>query len=171
MKRRKFLAAAGLAATGATLARPAIAQTAPEIRWRIASSFSSNLEYIWAGAETLAESLRQQSDGRFTLELHPAGALMGALDVFEGVREGRAECAQTALTYFWGKEPALVFATGAPFGMNAREQNAFFRLGGGNALVDDVLAEHGFMALPMGNTGCQMGGWFRKDVKIGRAHV
>ena len=89
---------------------------------------------------------------------------MGALDVFDGVRDGRAECAQTALTYFWGKEQALVFATGVPFGMNAREQNAFFRRGGGDDLVNDVLADHALVAFPMGNTGCQMGGWFRREI-------
>ena len=187
MKRRKFLAAAGLAATAATVARPAIAQSQPDIRWRLASSFPTTLDLIFSGAQTLAESLRQQSDGRFTLDIHPAGGLMGALDVFDGVRDGRAECAQTALTYFWGKEQALVFATGVPFGMNAREQNAFFRRGGGDDLVNDVLADHALVAFPMGNTGCQMGGWFRREInslsdmrglklrvsgfEIGRAHV
>ena len=164
MKRRKFLAAAGLAATAATVARPAIAQSQPDIRWRLASSFPTTLDLIFSGAQTLAESLRQQSDGRFTLDIHPAGGLMGALDVFDGVRDGRAECAQTALTYFWGKEQALVFATGVPFGMNAREQNAFFRRGGGDDLVNDVLADHALVAFPMGNTGCQMGGWFRREI-------
>ena len=114
MKRRKFLAAAGLAAAGASLARPAIAQSAPTITWKLASSFPANFEAIWSGAQTIAQSVREQSEGRFTIEVNPAGALVGALDVFEAARDGRIDCAQTALSYFWGVEPALVFATGAP---------------------------------------------------------
>ncbi len=165
MKRRQFVTTAGLAAAGAGIAMPAIAQSAPQITWRLASSFSTSLETLWGGALALAEAVRQQSDGRFILEVHPAGVIAGALDVFDAVRDGRADCAQTALHYFWGKEPALVFATGAPFGMNARGQNAFFRQGGGNDLINEVLADHQLMALPAGNTGCQMGGWFRNEIK------
>ena len=164
MKRRQFLSTAGLAAGGAALARPAIAQTTPDVRWKLASSFPTTFEAFWSGAQAFAESVKQQSDGRFTIDIHPAGALVGALDVFEAAQDGRIDCAHTALHYFWGKEPALAFGTGVPFGMNAREQNAFFRQGGGTGLINDVLADHKLVALPMGNTGCQMGGWFRKEI-------
>ena len=164
MKRRKFLAGAGLAAAGAHVAMPAVAQSAPRVEWRLASSFPSSFEAIWAGALTIAQSVREQSEGRFTIETNPAGAIVGALDVFDAARAGKIDCAQTALTYFWGVEPALVFATGAPFGMNAREQNAFFRQGGGADLINDTLADHGLVALAAGNTGCHMGGWFRNEI-------
>ncbi len=165
MKRRQFIAATGLATAGAAIAKPAIAQSSPVIHWRLASSFPNSLEAIFGGAQTFAESVRQQSDGRFTIDAQPAGALVGALDVFDAARDGRTECAQTALHYYWGKEPALVFATGVPFGMNAREQNAFFRHGGGDDLINEALADHKLVALPSGNTGCQMGGWFRNELR------
>lgn len=165
MKRRAFLQSAGLATAAVSIASPALAQTTPEIKWKLASSFPTNLEAIWGGAQTFAEAVRQQSDGRFIIEIFPAGGLVGALDVFEATQDGRVDCAQTALHYFWGKEPALVFATGVPFGMNAREQNAFFRHGGGVDLVNEVLVDHKLVALPIGNTGCQMGGWFRKELR------
>ena len=165
MKRRKFIAAAGLAAAGAAIARPAVAQAAPAVTWRLASSFPTNFDAIWSGARVLAEAVRQRSDGRFVIETHAPGEIAGAIEVLDAVGEGRAECGHTALNYFWGKEPALVFATGAPFGMNAREQNAFFRAGGGTELINEILADHKVVALPSGNTGCQMGGWFRAEIK------
>jgi TRAP-type mannitol/chloroaromatic compound transport system substrate-binding protein len=164
MQRRQFLRTATLAAAGSALAAPALAQSAPEIKWRLTSSFPSNLSTIYGGAQTFADVVGAATDGRFTIEIHPAGELAGALEAFDAVKEGRVECAQTALYYYWGKEPALVFATGVPFGMNAREQNAFFRVGGGNDLVDELLQDHGLQALPAGNTGAQMGGWFRNEI-------
>jgi TRAP-type mannitol/chloroaromatic compound transport system substrate-binding protein len=164
MQRRQFIRAAALAGAASTLAAPAIAQSSPEVRWRLTSSFSPSLPNIYRGAQVFADAVSDMTDGRFTIELHPAGEIAGALDSFAALKDGRADCAQTALAYFWGEEAALVFATGVPFGMNAREQNSFFSHGGGNDLINDVLFERGISALPAGNTGCQMGGWFRKEI-------
>ncbi len=164
LRRREFLTTAALAGAGASIAAPAIAQTAPNIRWKLASSFPANLELLRGGAQVFADAVREQSDGRFTIDIEPAGGPVGALDVLQATQDGRIDCGQTVLHYFWGQEPALVFATGVPFGMNAREQNAFFRRGGGNDLINEVLVDHKVVALPMGNTGCQMGGWFRKEI-------
>jgi TRAP-type mannitol/chloroaromatic compound transport system substrate-binding protein len=165
MQRRQFLTG-GLAGagTGAFLASPAIAQTAPEIHWRLASSFPANLDILYGGADVFSRAVSDATDGRFTIEIHPAGEIVGPLDVFDAVKRGDIDCAQTAMHYHWGEEPALVFATGVPFSMNARQQNSFFRNGGGTDLFNEILVDHQIYALPAGNTGCQMGGFFRKEL-------
>lgn len=165
MQRRDFLKTAGISLAGGALAAPAIAQEAPEVKWRLSSSFPTNLDILFGGAKTFADAVSEATGGKFTIEVHPPGELASALDAFEQVEKGEIDCAHTALHYHWGKEAALVFATGVPFGMNAREQNAFFRHGGGNDLVNEVLASHKIFALPAGNTGCQMGGWFKTELR------
>jgi len=163
MKRRDFLAGAGLA--GVTeIATPALAQTSPTIRWTLTTSFPDYLQVIASGAQAFVQAVRDMSEGRFIIEIQPAGSIAKPLDVLDAVRDGRAEIAQTALHYHWGLQPALVFATGAPFGMNAREQNAFFRFGG-NDLINEILVDHKLIAFPAGNTGCQMGGWFTRELR------
>lgn len=165
MQRRRFLTTAGLSIAAGAVAAPAIAQSAPEVRWRLSSSFPSTLDILWGGAQVFAQALSDSTDGRFTIEVHPAGEIASALDVVDMVSKGDLECGQTSLHYHWGREPSLVFAAGVPFGMNAREQNAFFRHGGGSDLFNEVLAGHQIYALPAGNTGCQMGGWFRSELR------
>ena len=165
MKRREFLTGAALAGASASVASPAVAQSMPEMTWKITSSFPTTLDLIWSGAQTFADAVREMTDGRFTIELHPAGEIVQPLEVLDAVEKGTVDGAQTALLYHWGMKPALVFATGVPFGMNAREQNAFFRHGGGNDLVNELLVDHNLFALPAGNTGCQMGGWFRQELR------
>ncbi len=165
MKRRDFLTGVGVAGAGAAVAASAVAQSAPSVTWKLTSSFPTTLDTIWSGAQTFAETVREMTDGRFTIELYPAGEIVPPLEVLDAVKAGKADCAQTALFYHWGMQPALVFATGVPFGMNAREQNAFFRHGGGTDLVNELLVEHDLFALPAGNTGCQMGGWFRNELR------
>ena len=164
MKRREFIAGAALAGVSAGVAAPAVAQSAPEITWKLTSSFPTTLDTIWSGAQTFADAVRDMTDGKFVIELHPAGEIVQPLEVLDAVKNGQVDCAQTALLYHWGVQPALVFATGVPFGMNAREQNAFFRHGGGNDLINELLVDQNIFALPAGNTGCQMGGWFRNEL-------
>ena len=163
MQRRQFLTA-GLAGAGALVGSPAIAQSAPQIHWRLASSFPANLDILYGGADIFARAVAEATDGRFTIEIHPAGEIIGPLDVFDAVKKGDIDCAQTAMHYHWGEEPALVFATAVPFGMNARQQNSFFRHGGGTDLFNEILVDHQIYALPAGNTGCQMGGFFRNEI-------
>jgi TRAP-type mannitol/chloroaromatic compound transport system substrate-binding protein len=164
MLRRDFVKSAGLAAAGAALATPAIAQTAPQITWRLTSSFPGSLDAIYGGAETFARAVSDATDGKFKIEVHPSGEIASPLGGFDAVSKGTIDCAQTALQYHWGEEPALALATSVPFGMNAREQNAFFREGGGTDLFNELLMSRDLFALPAGNTGCQMGGWFRNEL-------
>ncbi len=165
MKRREFLRVASLSAAGSALAAPALAQGTGAVKWTLTSSFPTNLETLYGGARIFADAAREASDGRIDIEAHPPGDIAGAVEALDAVKDGRADCAYTALNYWWGVEPALIFATGAPFGMNAREHAAFVLHGGGGDLIDETLADHNLIALLAGDTGCQMGGWFRKDVK------
>ena len=170
--RRQFLKSLGLGAAGVALAAPAVAQSAPavaqsapDVEWRLTSSFTPNLDLIYGGAETLAKTLSELTDGKFRIKVSPAGELAPALDALEAVSGGKADCAHTALSYYWNKDPSFIFASSTPFGMNARQHNAWLAEGGGGDLIDEFLADRTLFALPAGNTGGQMAGWFRKEIK------
>ena len=164
MQKRRFLSA-GLAASAAAIAAPAIAQTAPNVRWRLASSFPKSLDTIYGGAEVLAKRLAAITGGRFQISVHAAGELMPAFGVVDAVQQGSVECAHTASYYFVGKNKAFGFETTIPFGLNQRQQNAWMYYGGGLQLVRDFLRDFNIVSFPGGNTGVQMGGWFRKEIR------
>lgn len=162
--RRQFITGLGAAAAGVGLARPALADPAPEVQWRMTSSFPPALDLIYGGGETLAKALADLTDGHFTLRIAPAGEIAPALEALEAVADGRAECAHTSLAYSWSKDPSFVFASSTPFGMNARQHAAWLQEGGGDDLIDELLAERKLRAFPAGDTGGQMAGWFRKEI-------
>jgi TRAP-type mannitol/chloroaromatic compound transport system substrate-binding protein len=164
MLKRRFLHA-GLAGSAAAVALPATAQTSPIVRWRLASSFPKSLDTIYGGAEVLARRVGQITGGRFSISVHAAGELMPAFGVVDGVQGATVECAHTASYYFVGKNKAFGFDTTLPFGMNQRQQNAWMYYGGGLQLVREYLREHGIVSFPGGNTGVQMGGWFKKEIR------
>jgi TRAP-type mannitol/chloroaromatic compound transport system substrate-binding protein len=162
--RREFIAGLGAAAAGMGLATPALADPAPDVQWRMTSSFPPSLDLIYGGGETIARALADLTDGHFTLRVSPAGEIAPALEALDAVADGRAECAHTALAYYWSKDPRFVFASSTPFGMNARQHAAWLQEGGGSDLIDELLAERKVFALPAGDTGGQMAGWFRKII-------
>jgi TRAP-type mannitol/chloroaromatic compound transport system substrate-binding protein len=163
--RREFIAGLGAAAAGMGLATPALADPAPDVQWRMTSSFPPSLDLIYGGGETIARALADLTDGHFTLGVSPAGEIAPALEALDAVADGRAECAHTALAYYWSKDPRFVFASSTPFGMNARQHAAWLQEGGGSDLIDELLAERKVFALPAGDTGGQMAGWFRKIIR------
>lgn len=164
MKRRQFLtgAATGLAATA--VAAPAIAQSQPEIRWRLTSSFPRVLDTIFGTAQTFAKYLAEATDNRFQIQTFPAGEIVPGLQALDSVQTGAVECAQTPTYFYAGKDPTLGFGTGVPFGLNARLQHSWWHFGGGAEIINPVLAKFNAIGLPFGNSGCQMGGFFRKEV-------
>ena len=162
--RRNFLKGIGVAAA-AGMAAPALAQTTPDIEWRITSSFNPSLDLIYGGGETLARTLSDLTDGHFKLKISPAGEIAPAGEALDAVDSGKADGAHTALAYAWNKNPSFIFATATPFGMNARQHTAWLAEGGGGAMIDELLAEHKSLGLPAGNTGGQMAGWFRKEIR------
>jgi TRAP-type mannitol/chloroaromatic compound transport system substrate-binding protein len=163
--RRQFLTGLGFAAAGGAMASPAIADPAPDVEWRLTSSFVSSLDLIYGGAETLSKAVLDLTDGHFVIKVAPAGEIAPALEALDAVADGKAECAHTALAYYWGKDPSFVFASSTPFGMNARQHEAWLSEGGGGDLIDEFLADRKVFALPAGNTGGQMAGWFRKEIR------
>ncbi|MFK8252029.1 TRAP transporter substrate-binding protein [Ancylobacter terrae] len=163
--RRRLLTGAGLAATATTLAAPAIAQSAPKLRWRLTSSYPKTLDTIYGASELLAKYVREATDGQFVIDLFAPGEIVPGLQAFDAVQNGTVEAAQTALYYYIGKNPAYAPFTTLPFGLNARQQTAWLYHGGGLELQNALLAKGGMIGFAGGNTGAQMGGWFRKEIK------
>src|SRR5204863_4390503 len=167
LERRKFLrqARAGLAAT--TLAAPVIAQQSgsPTVTWRLASSFPKSLDTIYGGADVIAKRVHAATSGKFNIKVFAAGEIVPGLQVLDAVQNGTVECGHTAPYYFFGKDPTFAFACAVPFGLNSRQQNAWMYHGGGLALMREFFKDYNMMNFPAGNTGAQMGGFFRKEIK------
>jgi TRAP-type mannitol/chloroaromatic compound transport system substrate-binding protein len=168
LKRRSFLKGAGLAAAGtvasATVAMPAIAQSAPEVRWRMASSFPTSLDTIHGTMETFARYVSEATDGRFQIQLFGPGEIVGAFQVLDAISNGTIEAGYTPTYFYHNREPSLAFGTGAPFGLNARQQNSWWHFGGGKEHISEALGKMGCVGLACGNSGAQMGGFFRKEI-------
>ena len=167
MKRRAFVGAAGgLAGILSSGAAPALAQGAPaEVKWRLASSFPKSLDTLHGAADALSKRVAAATGGRFQIQVFAAGEVVPALQVADAVQNGTVQCGHTAPYYYVGKDPTFAFGTAVPFGLNARQINAWWYAGGGEALMNEFFREHGFRALLAGNTGAQMGGWYRKEIK------
>ncbi|MGD9738921.1 MAG: TRAP transporter substrate-binding protein [Bauldia sp.] len=154
------IAAAGAAA----LAAPAVAQSRPQIRWRMPTSFPRVLDIPHRAAELVADAVREASDGAFEIEVFPAGELVPAFEVVDAVGSGSVECCFSSSIYFWGKEPTFALGTALPFGLNSRMQNAWMYAGRGIDLMNVFYRRFNLVGIPGGNTGAQMGGWFRREI-------
>ncbi|ANN65513.1 TRAP transporter substrate-binding protein [Bordetella bronchialis] len=167
MQRRSFLkkATLGAAAGGATLASPVFAQESPTINWRLASSFPRSADAIYSGGENLAKYVGEATGGKFNIRAFPAGEIVPALQVLDGVQNGTVECGHSASYYYFGKDPALSFDAAVPFGLNTRQMNAWMRHGDGLKLLRELFKTYNIVNFPCGYTGTQMGGWFRNEIK------
>ncbi|MEM1115862.1 MAG: ABC transporter substrate-binding protein [Bacteroidota bacterium] len=182
MDRRRFVASAALASAALTACGPgpgngrrntdAVAEaggpnvvTRPRVRWRLASSFPRSTDILFRGAVLLAERVAALTDGRFEIEPNEGGALVPPLQVLDAVQAGSVPIGHTAGYYYLGKNPALAFDTAIPFGMQARQHDAWMREGGGRELTARTLTDFGVVGFLGGNTGTQMGGWFRRPVR------
>ena len=167
MKRRSFLKGVGTVGAGlaaATGVGPAIAESAPEVRWRLASSFPKSLDTIYGAADTIARTVSEATGGKFQIQVFAGGELVPPFGVVDAVQNATVECAHTAGYYFFGKDPTFAFCCAVPFGLNARQQNAWMYQGGGLDLMRDFLKDYNIVNFPAGNTGAQMGGFFRKEI-------
>jgi TRAP-type mannitol/chloroaromatic compound transport system substrate-binding protein len=164
MDRRSIIKNAGLAGVLAAGVAPAVhAQAA--IRWRLASSFPKSLDTIFGAAEVFAKSVKAMSGGKFEISVHAAGELMPAFGVVDGVQQGSIECAHTAPYYFFGKDETFALGCAIPFGLNSRQMTAWMYEGNGMKLMREFYAKFNIVNFPGGNTGAQMGGWYRKEIK------
>ena len=164
MKRRDLIkgAGAGLLAGAFT---PAKAADLPAIRWRMASSFPKSLDTIYGAGEVLAKRLEQITQGKFQMRVFAGGEIVPGLQVLDAVQDGTIECGHSASYYYVGKNKAFAFDCAVPFGLTARQQNSWMVSGGGLKLTRELFKEHNILNFPGGNTGTQMGGWFRKEIK------
>lgn len=169
MDRRDFLKKS---AAGALLGTPAAAAVAapavisqPVVQWRLASSYPKSLDTIYGAAEVLAKRVAELTDNRFRIRVFAPGELVPGLQVLEAVGKNTVECGHSASYYYVGKHKAFAFDTSVPFGLTARQQTAWYHKGGGREVMAPLFAEQGVVCLPGGNTGTQMGGWFRREVK------
>jgi TRAP-type mannitol/chloroaromatic compound transport system substrate-binding protein len=142
---------------------PAV-HTGQKVRWRLASSFPRSLDTIYGGSEVLASRVAAMSGGNFEIRCYPGGELVPALEVMDAAQQGTVEIGQTCSYYFKGKHPALVFDTAVPFGLDARQQTAWLLQGGGLELMREIYAQFDIINFVSGTTGCQMGGWFKREI-------
>jgi len=164
MDRRSLIKNAGIAGVLATGIAPAVhAQAA--VRWRMASSFPKSLDTIFGSAEMFSKTVRALSGGKFEVSVHAAGELMPAFGVVDGIQAGTVEMAQTASYYFTGKDSIFAFGCAVPFGLTARQMDAWMEHGNGRKLMDEFYAKYNMLSMSAGNTTTQMGGWYRKEIK------
>jgi TRAP-type mannitol/chloroaromatic compound transport system substrate-binding protein len=167
MQRREFLKKAGLGAAAGTaaVAAPAIAQSQPTITWRMPASWPKSLDTLFGGAEFIAKRVSELTEGKFQIRPFAAGEIVPGLQVLDAVQAGTVELGHTVMYYYVGKDTAFALASDAPFGMNARQKYAWWHAGGGAELCAPLFKDYGCVAIPCGNTGTQMGGWYRKEIK------
>ena len=165
MKRRDFIKVTGIGVAGAaTIAAPAIAQSMPEIRWRMPTSWPKSLDTLYGGAEMMARVVGEATDNKFQIQTFAGGEIVPGLQVLDAVQNGTVEIGHTASYYYFGKDPTFTFGSSVPFGPNMRVNQAWYMLGGGKEILNEFYKKYNVMSLLAGNTGCQMGGWFRKEL-------
>jgi TRAP-type mannitol/chloroaromatic compound transport system substrate-binding protein len=165
LNRRRFVKGAAIGGIGASaVAAPAIAQSAPEIKWRLTSSFPKSLDTLFGAAEVFAKSVAEMTDNKFQIQAFAAGEIVPGLQAADAVTSGTVEVCHTASYYYWGKDPTFAFGTAVPFGLNQRMQNAWCYEMGGNDMLNEFYKKFNIYGLPGGNTGAQMGGWYRKEI-------
>ncbi|MBK8537602.1 MAG: TRAP transporter substrate-binding protein [Candidatus Competibacteraceae bacterium] len=176
MQRREFIkqAGLGLAAVAGTTALPVIAQSPspqptptalPTIKWRMASSFPKSLDTIYGAGEVLSKRIAEITEGKFEIRVFAGGEIVPPFGVLDAVQQNTVEVCHTASYYFHGKNKALSLDCTVPFGLNARQMNAWVNYGEGLPLLRELFAKYNVVNFPGGNTGTQMGGWFRKEIK------
>jgi TRAP-type mannitol/chloroaromatic compound transport system substrate-binding protein len=165
MERRSFVRGAGLAGVLAAGVAPAVVHAQASIRWRLASSFPKSLDTIFGAAEVFAKQVSDMTGGKFQISTHAGGELMPPFGVVDGVQNATVEMAHTAPYYFFGKDPTFALGCAIPFGLNSRQMTAWMFEGNGLKLMREFYRGYNIVSFPGGNTGAQMGGWFRKEVK------
>ena len=153
------------AAVAGGLATPYLAAAQTQVQWRSPGSFPRSTDVLWGVHEQICRRVGELTGGAFQIRAFAAGEIVPALQIFEAVGQGTVECGYTADYYYIGRDPSLGFGTVMPFGMNARQQYAWLTAGGGLEALQESHRDQGLVSLPCSNTGAQMGGWLRREVR------
>ena len=176
MKRRHLLGATSIGAMSSlalnnlrTQAQSSVPEVSninnlPSIRWRMATSWPKSLDILFGGAERICRQVTAMTNGKFTITPYAAGEIVTGFGVLDAVAKDDVECGHSASYYYFDKNPALAFGTNIPFGLTAEQQNSWLYYGGGQELINRIYADFGIISFPAGNTGVQMGGWFRRKI-------
>ncbi len=165
MQRRSFVHGAGMAGVLAAGAAPAVVHAQASIRWRLTSSFPKSLDTLFGVNDVFAKKVSDMTGGKFQISTHAAGEIVPALGTVDAVQAGTVECANTAPYYYFGKDPTFALGCAIPFGLNSRQMTAWMYEGNGLKLMREFYRNYNIISFPMGNTGAQMGGWWRKEIK------
>jgi len=164
MDRRSVIKHAGIAGVLAAGVAPAVHAQAV-IRWRLTSAFPKALDTIFGAAEEFSKQVKAMSGGKFEISVHPSGELVGGFGQVDAVQNGTVEMTHTAPYYYFGKDPTFALGCAIPFGFNSRQMTAWYQEGNGQKLMREFYANYNIISFIGGNTGAQMGGWFRKEIK------
>ena len=165
MERRSFVRNAGIAGVLASGAAPAIVHAQAQVRWRLASSFPKSLDTIFGAADVFAKKVSEMTGGKFQIAVHAGGEIVPALQVVDAVQNATVEIAHTAPYYFFGKDETFALGCAIPFGLNSRQMTAWMMEGNGLKLMREFYRNYNIINFLGGNTGAQMGGWYRKEIK------
>jgi len=166
MQRRSFLKRASLGAVaGAAVSAPAFAQDMPSVNWRLSSGFPSALDLRVGAAENFCKIVAESTGGKFNIRHFPDGEVVAAADLMEAVSTKKVECGHVSSRLYYAKNPAFSFDAAVPFGLNARQMNAWMSEGEGLRLTRELFKPEKIINFPLGNTGAQMGGWYVKEIK------
>jgi len=172
MKRRNLLSytALGTATAALTACQTEVSTIVrgskpnPLVEWHMATSWPTTLDTLYGTAQYVAERVSALTEKRFTIKTFVSGEMVPGNQVLDAVQAGSVQCGHTGAYYYLDKNPAFAFGTAIPFGLNARQQNAWLLEGGGSELMNQLYAKFNVLAFPAGNTGGQMGGWFKREV-------
>ncbi|MBA5639585.1 TRAP transporter substrate-binding protein [Duganella sp. LX20W] len=165
MQRRSFLTKSAAGATAAALSAPALAQSQPAISWRLTSSFPKTLDTIFGACDKFTKRVAELTGGKFVIRAFAAGEIVPGFQVLDAVQAGTVEMGHTPSYYYFGKDPAFAFDCAVPFGLTSRQQTAWFDQGGGRELMREFFKGYGIVNFMAGNTGTQMGGFYRKEIR------
>jgi len=164
MERRKFIGSAGLAGILAAGMAPAV-HANQAIRWRLASRLPKIMDIPYGGVQTFIRTVKDLSGGKFEITLQIGEEWSGGAGVLDSVQRGSVECGYTSAAHYLAKDETFALDSATPFGLDSRQMNAWLQHGQGLELLREFYKGHGVVNFPMGNTGAQMGGWYRKPVR------
>lgn len=164
MRRRGVLGHAGLAGILASGCAPAVLAQ-PVIRWRLATACHHSLDAVYSGTEQFARQLGQLSGGRLQVTLLPVDDPVAPLSLLEALQAGEIDALHAVPSHFVGIDECFALDSAVPFGLNSRQMNTWQLEGNGLKLLRDFYAQYQIVNFPMGNSGAQMGGWFRRELE------